>query len=98
MKPVLKFICKPFALKALFVLSVFSFNLLMGHARSTIAAWTFFSIIFVLCLSARKITSDTEGRNPFRRSFHEELAHRRKVTYGSRNIYSFDQRQNMRGY
>lgn len=93
MNIVWKIIRKPLVWRALFVLSVFSFNLFMDHNQGTIAMWTFFSVIFAICIG------NTYGQ-PYKhkQNYLEKQAKQREIIYGSRSIHSFSARKDMLGY
>lgn len=101
-----KTVRKPLIWKPLFVLSVFGFNFLMDNNQSTIAAWTFFSTIFVLCIgniNSRRDSSYVRRKSYFKdahvqqRSYLREASDRRLINYGSRTNYSMYDRDRMFG-
>ena len=88
-----KTIRKPLVWKPLFVLSVFGLNFLMGNDQSTIAAWTFFSTILVLCFG--NINSLRRSSSMREKGYFEKEADRRRMNYGSPNNYTMYDRDRM---
>jgi len=93
MNTIWKHIRKPLVWGPLFVLSVFAFNVLMGHKIGTTASYTFFAAIFAICM--RNPSGEGYAR---RKDFLAEQAEHRRIVYGSSSIHSYPARKIMRGY
>lgn len=92
MNTIWKHIRKPLVWGPLFVLSVFAFNVLMGHKIGTTAPYTFFATIFAICMA------NPSGEGYVRRKGHfDEDADRRRTLYGSPYNYTLHDRDRMFG-
>ena len=98
MSTIWKHIRKPLVWGPLFVLSVFAFNVLMGHKIGTTAPYTFFATIFAICMANPSGEGYVRRKKHFEHnhvqqsSYLQKISDDRLMTYGSRGNYSIQDR------